>query len=177
MTGREHIVHAATLARLLAEIPDGWSVQPNLVGNLSILDDTGDYAGYVDLAEETTTLFWEPRRKAEPMFTYSGGEVVWRPEFGQPSQAVYDAEVAITGADMISAEMVVFERGRVTVVANGAVTFHSVEFDYVVRVDTETERAHFEATVLPPVGSLDGRRIVVSWAYPATERTVSPAGD
>ncbi len=47
-----HRISAAKLVELLQELPEGYSVQPNEVRNLAVLDPNGVFAGFVDLGSE-----------------------------------------------------------------------------------------------------------------------------
>lgn len=176
MAGLNHRMFAATLARLLAEVPHGWSVQPNAVGNLALLDETGAYAGYIDLGDEMVALFWGTRRKdgdvgGKPVLVYGRDGVEWDLIGVASGKVVRDAEVSLGGEPPARAELVLFEPCWVTVVADGTATPYAVAYEVAFVVDHPAERIRVEAT------TADGRRLGVSWAYPAPERTASPAGE
>lgn len=48
-TGYERALSIAILSASLNKLPAGYSVQPNSLGNLAILDADGFYTGYIDM--------------------------------------------------------------------------------------------------------------------------------
>lgn len=56
----DHVIEASTLRYALALLPQSLRVTPNDVGNLSVLDEDGNYIGWIDLAEGTDngTVHW-----------------------------------------------------------------------------------------------------------------------
>lgn len=54
-----HIVPAEQLAAALAELPEGFTVQPNMLRNLVVYDLGGIWAGYIDLGEDCNVVMYE----------------------------------------------------------------------------------------------------------------------
>lgn len=54
-----HVVPAAQLAVALGWLAEGSKVIPNAMGNLGVLDQAGDYVGYIDLGEDCNVILFE----------------------------------------------------------------------------------------------------------------------